>query len=58
MIITKEKNRAGKGDRKYCGGGGGILDRVARKSSTRRHSEKAWRKRRNQPCRYLGKEHS
>jgi len=57
MIIAKEKEQ-GKGTEGTGRGGSEILDRVARKSSTRRHREKAWRKWRNQLGRYLGKEHS
>ena len=47
MIIAKEKGQ-GKGTENTGRGGSEILDRVARKFSTRRHREKAWRKWRNQ----------
>ena len=57
MIIAKEKGQ-GKGTESTGRGGSEILDRVARKSATRRHREKGWRKWRNQLSRYLGKEHS
>ena len=57
MIIAKEKGQ-GKGTESTGRGGSEILDRVARKSATRRHREKGWRKWRNQLSRYLGKENT